>query len=116
MRTKFFSFAGFSALACIFCFAGCTTDSSSDPGKITISYNHPLATSGHAVIFVDGNPYPFNDIFDYSEYYAGNDLKEEFEYYLNKGYKSFLNIDLNGDSGYFQLYIPNWGPSPGVYE
>ncbi|MDP4220586.1 MAG: hypothetical protein Q8896_09120 [Bacteroidota bacterium] len=101
-------------LACLL--SACSTENTADPGQITIGYHHAVAASGHSAIYVDGTLYPFDDFFDYSEYYAGNDLEHEFDYYLKKGYQSFLNIDLNGDSQYVQVFIVDSKAQPGVYN
>lgn len=98
------------------CFSQCTTETVSDPQQIRIAYYHPVAPSGHAVIYLDGSTYPFAENFDYGEYFAGDDLKKEFGYYLKKGFQSFLNIDLNADSQYVQVFLLDSKAQPGVYD
>src|SRR2546423_12361208 len=98
----------------IFGFSGCKSDTVTAPQGI--GYHHPYAEAGLSVIYLDGVKYPFKDNFDYSEYFAGNDLNREFDYYLKKGFNSFLNIDLNGDSQYVQIYLIDIPPEPGIYQ
>ena len=97
----------------------CWFSCKSDPASVTpehVEYDHPLAPAGLSRIYIDGVQYPFLDNFDYSEYYEGAELKDEYSYYLDRGHHSVLNIDLNADSEYLSLLLLDASPTLGTYQ
>ncbi|HYM21011.1 MAG TPA: hypothetical protein VEW28_08410 [Candidatus Kapabacteria bacterium] len=101
--------------ALIYGVLGCKDTSVSAPGDQTVIYNHPLAQAGLSAIFIDGVQFPFNDNFDYAEYYQGQAMKDEYSYYLDRGFHSVLNFDLNADSVYLSLMLLDVDVKTGVY-
>ncbi|MBS1902782.1 MAG: hypothetical protein JSS75_03675 [Bacteroidetes bacterium] len=80
-----------------------------------IDFQHPLAPPGLSNIYVDGQPAAFADNFDYAEYYAGEPMTDEFSYYVDRGFHSVFNLDLNADTEYLSLMILNAEPRVGFY-
>jgi len=92
-------------LAAVFFLASCTTDEVLPP-PLTVSYNHPIAASGHTTTYLDSSLFPFIDNFNYAEYVEGDELAEEYGYYSKLGYHSYFEIDLNAaDSNYISFVV-----------
>lgn len=93
-----------SLLAVTFFFAACTTDQA-PPKPLTVSYDHPIATAGHATTYFDSALYPFADDFNYGEFVEGEELEEEYGYYVTLGYHSYFEIDLNAADSNFISFV-----------
>ena len=65
-----------------------------------------LAPEGHAKVYYDDKVFPFNDDFNYVEYLTGEELEDEYGYFVKLGYHSYFEVDLNAaDSNYVQFII-----------